>query len=112
VTNLLYDPDRQIAVTWSGKRPDTKFPAELRLVTEDRPALLADVTQVIADGKSNIKRIEARTIEDGTGEVVVVLEISGVKHLEKILKKLRAVPGVREVRRQASAAPVAAPSAS
>jgi GTP pyrophosphokinase len=112
VTNLLYDPERQIAVTWSGKRPDTKFPAELRLVTEDRPALLADVTQVIADGKSNIKRIEARTIEDGTGEVVVVLEISGVKHLEKILKKLRAVPGVREVRRQASAAPVAAPSAS
>jgi GTP pyrophosphokinase len=112
VTNLLYDPERQIAVSWSGKRPDTKFPAELRLVTEDRPALLADVTQVIADEKTNIRRIEAKMLEDGTGEVVVVLEISGVKHLEKILKKLRAVPGVREVRRQASATPVAAPNAS
>jgi guanosine-3',5'-bis(diphosphate) 3'-pyrophosphohydrolase len=112
VTNLLYDPERQIAVSWSGKRPDTKFPAELKLVTEDRPALLADVTQVIADEKSNIRRIEARTTEGGTGEVVIVLEISGVKHLEKILKKLRAVAGVREVRRQASAAPLAAPTAS
>jgi guanosine-3',5'-bis(diphosphate) 3'-pyrophosphohydrolase len=112
VTNLLYDPERQIAVSWSGKRPDTKFPAELKLITEDRPALLADVTQVIADEKSNIRRIEARTTEGGTGEVVIVLEISGVKHLEKILKKLRAVAGVREVRRQASAAPLAAPTAS
>ena len=104
VTNLLYDPERQIAVTWSGRRADTKFPAELRLATEDRPALLADVTQVIAGEKSNIRRIEARMLEDGSGEIVVVLEISGVKHLEKIVKKLRAVPGVREVRRQASAA--------
>jgi len=84
----------------------------LKLVTEDRPALLADVTQVIADEKSNIRRIEARTTEGGTGEVVIVLEISGVKHLEKILKKLKAVAGVREVRRQASAAPLAAPTAS
>jgi len=104
VTNLLYDPERQISVAWSGKRSQTKFPAELHLETEDRPALLADVTQVIADEKSNIRRIEARTAEEGSGEIVILLEISGLKHLEKILKRLRAISGVRAVRRQAPAA--------
>jgi len=103
VTNLMYDPERQIAVSWSGKRPETKFPAELRLATEDRSGLLADVAQTIADEKINIRRIEARAGEDGPGEIVVVLEISGVKQLEKIVKRLRAIAGVREVRRHAPA---------
>jgi (p)ppGpp synthase/HD superfamily hydrolase len=62
--------------------------------------LLADLTQVIAEEKSNIRRIEARSEAGRGGEILVVVEIDDVKHLEKILKRLRAVAGVLQVRRQ------------
>lgn len=107
VTNLLYDPERQIEVAWSHTRVRARFTARLRLLTEDRPGLLAGLTQQIAAEKSNIRRIEARTREEGGGEIDVELEIEDVKHLEKILKRLRAVAGVREVRRQFQPLPAA-----
>jgi GTP diphosphokinase / guanosine-3',5'-bis(diphosphate) 3'-diphosphatase len=100
VTSLLYDPDRQIQVCWSGKKAVGRFPAELRISTEDRSGLLADLTQVIAEEKSNIRRIEARSDAGRGGEIHVVVEIDDVKHLDKILKRLRAVSGVLQVRRQ------------
>ncbi len=37
VTSLLYDPERQIQVSWSGKKSAGRFPAELKIATEDRP---------------------------------------------------------------------------
>ncbi len=55
---------------------------------------------MIADEKSNIRRIEARSDAGRTGEVLVEVEIEDVKHLERILKRLRAVAGVLQVRRQ------------
>ena len=100
VTTLMYDPERQIEVSWSIKRADGRFPAELKISTADRPGLLADLTQVIAGEKSNIRRIEASTGDDRRGEISVVLEIEGLKHLEKLVKRLKSVPGVLEVRRQ------------
>ena len=48
---------------------------------------------------SNIRSIEARS-EDRQGYVSVALEIAGLKHLEKILSRLSAVHGVREVIRR------------
>jgi GTP pyrophosphokinase len=99
VKNLLYDPDRQIAVAWAGAKTKT-FAIELEVLSDDRPGLLADLTQAIAGEGSNIRRIEARSDEDRKGYVSVSLETSDLKHLEKILTKLKAVRGVQEVVRK------------
>ena len=99
VKNLLYDPDRQIEVAWAGAKSAT-YAIELEVVSEDRPGLLADLTQAIAGEGSNIRRIEARSEENRTGYVSVALETSDLKHLEKILGRLKGVPGVREVIRK------------
>src|SRR6476646_7825265 len=99
VKNLLYDPDRQIAVAWAGEK-HTTYAIELDVVSDDRPGLLADLTQAIAGEGSNIRRIEARADEGRKGYVSVSLETSDLKHLEKILSRLKAVTGVREVIRK------------
>jgi GTP pyrophosphokinase len=70
------------------------------VVTDDRPGLLADLTQAIAGEGSNIRRIEARSAEDRTGYVSVSLETSDLKHLKKIVSRLKGVSGVREVIRR------------
>ncbi|MGE5278547.1 MAG: RelA/SpoT family protein [Acidobacteriota bacterium] len=99
VRNLLYDPERQIDVAWAGQKKAT-YAIELEVLVEDRPGLLADLTQAIADAGSNIRRIEGRSNEVRKGEVSVSLEASDMKHLEKILSRIRAVGGVREVIRK------------
>jgi guanosine-3',5'-bis(diphosphate) 3'-pyrophosphohydrolase len=99
VRNLLYDPERQIDVAWAGEK-GAFYAIELDVVTDDRPGLLADLTQAIAGEGSNIRRIEARSAEDRKGYVSVSLETSDLKHLEKIVNRLKAVSGVREVIRR------------
>ena len=99
VKNLLYDPERRIDVTWAGEKK-ASYAIELEVVTEDRPGLLADVTQAIAGEGSNIRRIEARVGEMREGYVSVSLETSDLKQLEKILVRIRAVNGVRDVIRK------------
>jgi guanosine-3',5'-bis(diphosphate) 3'-pyrophosphohydrolase len=99
VKNLLYDPGRQIDVTWAGEKK-AAYAIELEVVTEDRPGLLADVTHAIAGEGSNIRRIEARVDETGEAFVAVSLETSDLKQLEKIVSRIRAVGGVRDVVRK------------
>jgi GTP diphosphokinase / guanosine-3',5'-bis(diphosphate) 3'-diphosphatase len=99
VENLLYDPERRIDVAWAGAKTTT-YAIELEVLSEDRPGLLADLTQAIAGEGSNIRRIDARTEEGRKGYVSVSLETSDLKHLEKILSRLKAVTGVREVIRK------------
>ncbi len=99
VRNLLYDPERQIDVTWAGEKRAT-YAIELEVIGDDRAGLLADLTQAIAGEGSNIRRIEARSDELRKGYVSVSLEASDMKHLQKILTRLRSVAGVREVIRK------------
>src|SRR5260370_10151388 len=99
VANLLYDPERRIDVAWAGAKR-TAYAIELDVVSDDRPGLLADLTHAIAGEGSNIRRIDARSEESQKGFVSVSLETSDLNHLEKIVAKLKAVPGVRAVIRK------------
>ncbi len=99
VKNLLYDPERRIDVAWAGEKKSS-YGIELEVVAEDRPGLLADVTQAIAGEGSNIRRIEARVGEAGEGYVSVSLETSDLRQLEKILGRIRSVAGVKDVIRK------------
>ena len=99
VKNLLYDPERRIDVAWSDAK-NASYAIELEVVSDDRPGLLADLTQAIAGEGSNIQRIEARSEETRKGYVSVSLEATDLRHLEKIVSRLRAVQGVRQVIRK------------
>ncbi|HXM77728.1 MAG TPA: bifunctional (p)ppGpp synthetase/guanosine-3',5'-bis(diphosphate) 3'-pyrophosphohydrolase [Thermoanaerobaculia bacterium] len=99
VRNLLYDPERRITVAWAGEKAEA-YAIELELLSDDRPGLLADLTQAIAEEGSNIRRIEARSEETKKGYISISLDTSDLKQLEKILARLKDVPGVREVIRK------------
>jgi GTP diphosphokinase / guanosine-3',5'-bis(diphosphate) 3'-diphosphatase len=62
--------------------------------------MLAKITSVIADAKSNIKNVEAKTFEDRRGEISLILDIADVSHLEVILEKVKGIEGVYHVERQ------------
>jgi GTP pyrophosphokinase len=99
--SLLVNPERIIEVEWAkadGTKPDA-YPVTMRLITENRPGMVADVTQAIAGVGTNILDIRASVDEDGHGRLVITAEIFDLKHLEKLTGAIKAVKGVIDVER-------------
>ncbi len=102
VVNLLYDPERRIEVEWDkGVDQSSRYPVRLTMEVENRKGLLAAVSTKIADINTNIRNIEATTDEDQRARIDMTVEISDMKHLEKVIKAVRGVEGVIGVERAA-----------
>ena len=98
VLNLLYDPERRIAVEWDKGADGTPYTVRLTIQVEDRKGILADVSSKIAGINTNIRNVEA-TVDDQMGRIDMTVEISDVKHLQKVIKSLRSIAGVVDVER-------------
>ena len=99
VVNLLYDPERKIDVEWDKGTDASHYTVRLSLQVEDRKGILADVTSKIAGINTNIRNVEATSDADQRGRIDMTVEISDVKHLQKVVKALRNVEGVVDVER-------------
>jgi GTP pyrophosphokinase len=100
VVKLLYDPERRIDVEWeAGDDSSPHYTVKLSMEVEDRKGLLAAVSAKIADINTNIKNMEARTDPEHNAHIDMTVEITDLKHLEKVIKSLRAVEGVLGVER-------------
>jgi GTP pyrophosphokinase len=106
VVNLLYDPERRIEVEWDkGEAGDVAAPYTVKLTmeVEDRKGLLAAVSAKIADINTNIRNMEAHTDDGRHARIDVTVEISDLKHLERVIKSLRGIDGVLDVERSGAA---------
>ena len=101
VVNLLYDPERRIDVEWDKAPDEARYTVRLTMQVEDRKGILADVSSKVAGINTNITSVEATTDEDQRGRIDMTVEISDLKHLEKVMKSLRTVQGVLGVERAA-----------
>jgi len=101
VLNLLYDPERRIEVEWDKGLDASPYTVRLSIQVEDRRGILADVSSKIAGINTNIRNVEATTT-DQMGRIDMTVEISDVKHLQKVIKSLRSVDGVLDVERAAN----------
>ena len=61
--------------------------------------MLAELSARIAAINTNILNLEATTAVDAHARIDVTVEISDVKHLDKVIKSLRKVDGVIDVER-------------
>ena len=99
VLNLLYDPERRIDVVWDRADEASSFTVCLAIQVEDRRGILADVTGAIANVNINMRKVEASTNENQRGRISVTMDITDLKHLQRVSKVVRAVPGVVDVER-------------
>jgi GTP pyrophosphokinase len=100
VTNLVYDPDRRIAVEWE-EGAEGGYEVRLAVGLQDRPGALAAVTAVLAAMKTDVRDAQVRTFDDKTASIELTLRINDLNHLDRVLKSVRGVSGVIEVARQA-----------
>jgi GTP pyrophosphokinase len=101
VQSLMYEVERKIDVEWarSGAEP---FPVRLSVLTDDRPGMLNQLTNVLFTEQSNIRSLEARADDKRANDGAVVemtAEIRDKKQLERIVSAIRRISGVRDVER-------------
>jgi GTP pyrophosphokinase len=102
VTNLVYDPDRRIAVEWEAGA-EGGYEVRLAVGLEDRPGALAAVTAALAAMNTDVRDAQVRTFDDKTASIELTVRINDLKHLDKVLKSVRGISGVIDVSRQAVA---------
>jgi guanosine-3',5'-bis(diphosphate) 3'-pyrophosphohydrolase len=100
VINLLYDPDRRIEVEWDKDADPSTYTVRLSIQVEDRKGILAEVSSKVSNINTNIRNVEA-TVDDQRGRIDMTVEISDVKHLQRVVKALRNIEGVIDVERAA-----------
>lgn len=92
------DSHRLIKVEWEDVY-NTNFQAEIEVFSSDRDHLTMDVMTAIADTKTVINTVFARSMKDGTAIMNVKMEVKSNSHFEYICNKIRRIKGVMEVKR-------------
>ncbi len=98
--NLLVDPERRIEVEWDAAGADAAvYDVKLSLDLEDRQGLLAKIVSAVAEEKTNIRNVDAKTFEGNSARVTMVLAVADREQMERIMARIRKIKGVREVER-------------
>jgi GTP pyrophosphokinase len=95
------EAERRVNVAWDVE-PNQAFPVAIQLLGADRPGLLADVSNALAKLDTNIRNLEM-SVEDGEVRGNFLLEVMNLNHLQRIIKAMERVKGVRLVGRKESA---------
>ncbi len=101
VQNLMYEVERKIDVEWARATAES-FPVRLTVLTDDRPGMLNQLTNVLFTEQSNIRSLEARSDDRRSQDGAVVemtAEIRDKKQLERVVSAIRRISGVRDVER-------------
>jgi GTP pyrophosphokinase len=93
------DLERRVEVTWD-VHGEFRRAVNLRVKSDDRKGLLAQMTETFSDLGVNIIHADARTSQDKRGAVSSFeVEISDVKQLNEVLRAIGNIPGVHSVER-------------
>ena len=94
---LAMDPLRRVDVSWDVKG-DLKRLVSVRVVSDDRPGMLARVSQIFSEAGVNIAQADVRA---GTERAVLSFEVSvqDLKQLTGVMRSLEKLEGVHSVER-------------
>ena len=87
---------RLIEVAWVSEQK-ASYNAEIQIIARDRQAILADITNAMADLKINVAGINARTAKNKLAIINLVLEIHDTQQLEKVMRFFRKIRDVLDV---------------
>ncbi len=90
---LSTDPERRVDVSWD-VQGDFKRPVTVRVLTIDRPGLLADISATFSGKGVNISQANCRSTGDDRAVNTFEVSISDVRQLNDCLKAIGRIQGV------------------
>jgi len=98
VNALTMNPERQIEVEWNLDANET-YPVKIRIISQDRVGLLADVVGNISKFGANILNAKTETRENQMVDSYFTIVVENTSHLDKILSAVKKVKFVQDVKR-------------
>ncbi len=98
INALRMNPDRQIEVEWNQETSEV-FPVKIRIISQDRVGLLADVVSNISKFGANILHATSETHDNKMVDSFFTIGVEDVSHLDKILSAVKKVKRVQDVKR-------------
>ena len=99
----LSDEERQrlLPASWDKSAIDNKekYEAEIRIFSQTRNGLYADITKAIEENNIQIVRIETVKSKREGCTILLSLEISGKDDLDRIIQKIKMINGVVDAER-------------
>ena len=99
VNNLLSEENRMIDVYWY-EAEKTRYSVDIEIYGNERSGLLADIIREIEGTKSKLLAVTSRANKEKISITEVTVEVENIDELNKILKQIRKVDSVYEVKRK------------
>lgn len=99
IKNLISEENRIIDVYWYNNNRTT-YNVDIEIYANDRTGLLADIIAEVGNAKCKLKAISSRTTKEKIVVTELTVEVENVDQLNKILKALRKVDSIYEVKRK------------
>jgi GTP pyrophosphokinase len=93
-----YDEQRKVPVSWELNK-EYAYPVRLKISGEDKKGLLSEISAVMSTHKANILSARAMTYPDKSAAGIYEIEIGHMSQLQKIIKSIQKIKGIRSVER-------------
>ena len=99
VKSLISEEDRMIDVYWY-EAEKAKYNVEIEIDANDRSGLLSDIIREIESTKSKLVAVTSKATKERIAITEVTIEVENIDELNKVLKQLRKIDSVYEVKRK------------
>ena len=99
VNELLQEENRMIDVAWA-EQEKVSYSADIEVLANDRNNLLADVITALNTIKTKLVGVNAKSTKDRMAKIDITLETQSIDDLNNVIKALRRVDSVYEVKRK------------
>ena len=89
---------RILDINWDVSH-ETKYTVGIRVLCEDRPGLMANISSVLSDSGVNISQVNASGEDGGMATCRLKIGIKSLDQLKGILEKIEKIRGVTQVER-------------
>jgi GTP pyrophosphokinase len=92
------DPERRVEISWDA-RAKINRPVQIRVMTANRPGILATVGHTFHEQGINISEATCRAGDDGRATNTFTFLCSDLAQLKNVIRQLQRIPGVMAVER-------------
>lgn len=96
---LETQPEKILNVVWNKEAFNKNYTAKIKVLSEDKPGVLASISNVIAGKNSNIKNIKISTLKDGKANLLFLIQVKDTKHLSDVINSIRTLKDIFKVQR-------------
>ncbi|MGM0417986.1 MAG: RelA/SpoT family protein [Thermodesulfobacteriota bacterium] len=93
--------ERFVEASWGKANKENSYPVKLQIKSKDRVGIAAEITSIISENKANIAelQVKVKNEKEKVGIFELTINVSHKEMLDRILKKLKAIQDIYEVKR-------------